>query len=57
MCGQSSFEFLLGTDVEIDINMVDIIQILFLFSMAYILEYGYEIQLDSKGKIYGYENE
>ena len=57
MCGQSSFEFLLGTDVEIDINMVDIIQILFLFSMAYIFEYGYEIQLDSKGKIYGDENE
>ncbi len=30
----------------------DLQVILFLFSMAYIFEYGYEIQEDSKGKMY-----
>lgn len=40
-------------DVGIDFNLFSLIQILFLFSMVYIFEYGYEIQLDSKGKMYG----
>ena len=31
----------------------DIISILAFYSIAYIFEYGYELQLDSKGKIYG----
>ena len=30
-------------------------EILFMFVLAYIFEYGYEIQLDSKGKMYGQE--
>lgn len=51
------FELLLNSDLNIGFEMLDIIQILFLFSMAYIFEYGHEIQLDSKGKIYGDENE
>lgn len=51
------FELLLKSDLDIGFEMFDVIEILFLFSMAYIFEYGYEIQLDSKGKIYGDENE
>ena len=34
-----------------------IISILVFYSIAYIFEYGYEIQLDSNGKIYGEEDE
>ena len=45
------------SDVDIEFEMFDIIEILFLYSMAYIFEYGYELQLDSKGKMYGDENE
>lgn len=37
----------------IGFEMMDLIYILFLFSMSYIFEYGYMIQLDSKGKMYG----
>lgn len=39
------------------IELFDIIEILFLYSMSLVFEYGYEIQLDSKGTIYGEENE
>ena len=35
---------------------MNIIEILFLYSMGLIFEYGYEIQRDSKGKMYGEEN-
>ena len=51
------FELILKTDLDVGIELFDLIQILFLFSMAYIFEYGYEIQLDSKGKMYGDINE
>lgn len=34
-------------------NSINILYILFLFSMAYIFEYGYLIQQDSKGQMYG----
>lgn len=49
------FELILNTDLNIDFEMFSLIEILFLFSMAYIFQYGYEIQLDSKGKMYGEE--
>ena len=39
-------------DLGIGFNMLDFLYILFLVSMAYIFEYGYEIQKDSKGKMY-----
>jgi len=42
---------------DVSINMFNIIEIIFLFAMAYIFEYGYEIQKDSNGKMYGEENE
>ena len=46
-----------GLDLNIDFNTFSIIEILFLFSLTYIFEYGYLIQLDSKGKMYGDVNE
>ena len=42
-------------DSDIEFSMFNIVEILFLYSMSLIFEYGYEIQLDSKGKIYGEE--
>lgn len=53
----SLFEMVMKTDLAIEFELYKVIEILFLFSMAYIFEYGYEIQLDSKGKIYGDEEE
>ena len=53
----SVFELIIKEDLGVGFEMFDLIYILFLFSMAYIFEYGYEIQLDSKGKMYGEENE
>lgn len=44
-------------DISLNIDVISILSILILFSFAYIFEYGYEIQLDSKGKIYGEINE
>ncbi len=46
-----------GMDLDLDFEMFNVIEILFLFSLAYIFEYGYLIQLDSKGKMYGDVNE
>jgi len=43
--------------MDFDIDIFNIIEILFLISMAYIFEYEYEIQLDSNGKMYGDVNE
>lgn len=48
-----TFELILNYDLNIDFEMFSLIEILFLFSIAYIFQYGYEIQLDSKGKMYG----
>ena len=38
-------------------ELMNILEILIIFSMSYIFEYGYEIQKDSKGKMYGNKNE
>ena len=38
---------------ESSLELISILEILIIFSMSYIFEYGYEIQKDSKGKIYG----
>ena len=51
------FETILNIDLDVGFELYNVDEILFLFSMAYIFEYGYEIQLDSKGKIYGDEDE
>ena len=41
--------------VTIGIDLIEVLYILIIFCISYIFEYGYEIQLDSKGKIYGEE--
>lgn len=47
------FEIILNTDLDVGIELYSLIEILFMFSIAYIFQYGYEIQLDSKGIMYG----
>ncbi len=44
---------LIKTDFRMEFGVFSVIEILFLFSVAYIFQYGYEIQLDSQGRIYG----
>ena len=39
--------------ITIGIDLIEVLYILIIFCISYIFEYGYEIQLDSKGKIYG----
>jgi len=51
------FEFLFQMDLDVGFEMFSLVEILFLFSIAFIFQYGYEIQLDSKGKMYGEECE
>ena len=51
------FELAVRSDLNIGLELFDVVEILFLFSMAYIFEYGYLLQLDSNGKMYGDENE
>lgn len=51
------FEAILKMDLNVGFEMFSLVEILFLFSIAYIFQYGYEIQLDSKGKMYGDVNE
>ena len=45
--------YIINEDLGVGFEMLDFVYILFLFSMAYIFQYGYEIQLDSKGIMYG----
>lgn len=54
VCG-ALVELIISEDLNIGFELMDAIYVLFLFSMAYIFEYGYELQLDSKGKMYGEE--
>lgn len=47
------FEKILATDLDVGIELFDVVQILFLFGISYIFEYGYELQQDTKAKMYG----
>ncbi len=47
------FELILHRSLDINIEMYSILSILIIYTLSYIFEYGYEIQRDSKGKIYG----
>ena len=51
------FQAIIKMDMNIGIELMDLILVLIIFSMAYIFEYGYELQLDSRGKMYGDENQ
>ena len=44
---------LMINELEFSFPTFSIIEILVIFTMAYIFEYGYEVQLDYKGKMYG----
>ena len=55
--GGGLLETLTTADMSMDIELVSVLQILFIFVMGYIFEYGYEIQRDSNGKMYGDVNE
>ena len=47
------FELIIKRDLNIDIETFSVLEILIIFVISYIFEYGYEIQLDSKGVMYG----
>ena len=55
--GGTIFELILKKDLDVSFELFNVVEILILFVISYIFEYGYEIQLDSKGKMYGDENE
>ena len=44
---------MLNSHANINFDLVDVIEILIAFVFAYIFEYGYELQEESKAKIYG----
>ena len=51
--GGNIFNSILGVGTEESmISLISILEILIIFSMSYIFEYGYEIQKDSNAKIY-----
>lgn len=54
--GQTILNIPLREQVNLELNVLNLIEILFLYSMSLVFEYGHEIQLDSKGKMYGEEN-
>jgi transcriptional regulator with XRE-family HTH domain len=54
--GQTILNIPLKSEIDLDFNVLNIIEILFLYSMSLIFEYGYEIQQDSKGIMYDKEN-
>lgn len=51
------FELVTKVDTGAELEIVNVLLSLIVYGMAYIFEYGYEIQLDSEGRIYGNENE
>ena len=51
----TSILFKMNLAVEIEITSYLFVGVI--LAIAYIFKYGYEIQLDSKGRIYGDENE
>ncbi|MGM9878201.1 MAG: helix-turn-helix transcriptional regulator [Bacilli bacterium] len=51
------FEFLIKTDLGVGFELFDVIEILFLFSLSYIFEYGRLLEIETKGQIYGEDNE
>ncbi len=55
--GEGILNSSLRNDFSFGLEMFDIVEILFLYVLSYIFEYGYEIQKDSNGKMYGEENE
>lgn len=51
------YELVTKFNIGVEFELMNIVYILVIISLSYIFEYGYEIQLDSNGKMYGDENE
>ncbi len=51
------FELLLSSDLNVEFETYDLVEILFLFSLSYIFEYGRLLGLETKGQMYGDRNE
>ena len=49
--------FIFNINLNIEIDVMNYLFVVIIIALAYIFKYGYEIQLDSKGRIYGDENE
>lgn len=47
------FEKIFLMDLNIGFEAFDVVQIVFIFGISYIFEYGYELQQDTKAKMYG----
>ena len=45
-------ELIMGVDLDVSFGGISLLSILLIFSLSYIFEYGYQIQLDSKGVMY-----
>ena len=45
--------FIYGLSITVTIEVMSYVYVLIIFALSYIFKYGYEIQLDSKSKIYG----
>ena len=48
---------IINTNISSGIEMFDLIEILFVFSMSYIFKYGHQLQVDSNAIMYGDEKE
>lgn len=49
------FQYIMGLDMSIELELFDLLLVIVIISLSYIFEYGYQIQLDSKGVMYGEE--
>ena len=50
-------ELLLSNELNFEIKLYDLVEILFLFSLSYIFEYGRLLGLEANGQMYGANNE
>ncbi len=50
--GASMFELLLNAKLKMEFKTYDVVEILFLFSLSYIFEYGRLLGLETKGQMY-----
>lgn len=51
--GGLALQGIVRIDLGVEIGLMNFIYVMCLYSLAYIFEYGYEIQRDSRGKMYG----
>ncbi len=51
------FQFVTKINMNIDYEITKIFYVLIIVCIYYVFDYGHQIQLDSKGRIYGDENE